>query len=188
MAVGLLVGWTTAAAAALDPRLSQRPVGTLWIALSAVSGILGLLLGGAKGLVVGAAAGAGFYFVMIMALGAVIERRLFRRADRVWLVSSDVGRACAKVNLTPEGAWKLSSVAAWPFARHLGSRVVGECCRDADDAGCEVVLLAQNERVAGLYRRHQFVDDPEGGRRAMRRMPVPPRQQSDVVSEKVNRS
>lgn len=185
---GLLIGWATAAAAAMDPRPSQRLVGTLWIALTTASGILGLLYGGAAGAVLGAVAGASLYFLMIMVLGAVIERRLFIRADRVWLITSDVGQACAKVNVTPSGAWRLTSVAAWPFKRHLGGRVVSACCRDADDEGREVVLLVQNDRVAGLYRRYQFVDDPQRGRRAMRRIPVPRRQHSEVVPEEVNRS
>lgn len=186
MRVGLLVGWTTAAAAAMDPRPSQRPVGTLWIALTVVSGTLGLLLGDFEGLVAVAAAGAGLYFLMILVLGAAVEGRLFMRADRVWLITSDAGRACAKVNVTPSGAWKLTSVAAWPFKRHLGTRLVGDCCRDADDTGCEIVLLAQNDRVAGLYRRHHFVEDPQRGRRAMRRMPAPPDPQSGLVPEEMN--
>lgn len=148
-------------------------MGTLWIALTAAAGLFGLLLGGARGLVIGAAAGAGVYFLMIMTLGLVIEGRLFRRADRVWLLTSEVGRACAKVNVTTSGAWDLTSVAAWPFKRDLGTHLVGEICRDADDAGREVILESRNDRVARLYLRHRFVEDPQRGRRAMRRTATP---------------
>ncbi len=186
MQVGLLVGWATAVAAAMDPRPRQRPVGTCWIAVTAACALLGLVLRGTEGLVVGAAAGVAGFLLMIMVLGLVIERRLFLRADRVWLIVSEGGRACAKVNATSTGAWKLTSVAAWPFKHHLGSHLVGEICRDADHAGREIILQAQNDRVARLYTRHQFVSGTQGDRRAMQRLPMSPGPQPGPVTEEMN--
>lgn len=186
MGVGLLVGWTTAAAAAMDPRPGQRPVGACWIALTVTSGLLGLLVGGAGGLVAGASAGAGGFFLMTMLLGLAIESLLFKRADRVWLITSDLGRACAKVNVTGSGDWDLTSVAAWPFKRDVGTYLVREICQDADNANRVIVLKAQNDRVARLYTRHQFVDDGERDHRAMRRLPEPPGLQPDREQEEMN--
>ena len=79
---GLLIGWTTAAAAAMDPRPSQRLVGTLWIALTTASGILGLLYCGAAGAVVGAVAGASLYFLIIMVLMLGVMYVLMIRPQR----------------------------------------------------------------------------------------------------------
>lgn len=185
--MGLLVGWATAVAAAMDPRPRQRPVGTCWVAVTAACALLGLVLGGTEGLVVGAVAGVAGFLLMIILLGLVIERRLFLRADRVWLIVTDGGRACAKVNATPNGAWKLTSVAAWPFKHHLGSHLVGEICRDADHAGAEIILQAQNDRVARLYTRHKFVAAASDDRRAMYRFPTSLGPQPDPVTEKMNR-
>lgn len=186
MQVGLLVGWATAVAAAMDPRPRQRPVGTCWIAVAAAGALLGLVLSGTEGLVVGAVSGVAGFLLMIMVLGLVIERRLFLRADRVWMIVSEGGRACAKANVTPNGAWKLTSVAAWPFKHHLGSHLVGEICRDADHAGREIILQAQNDRVARLYTRHQFVSSAQGDRRAMQRLPTSPGPQQRPVTEEMN--
>jgi len=180
--VGLLVGWTTAVAAALDPRPRQRPVGTCWIAVTLTVGLSGLLFRGAEGLIVGAAAGACGFFLIIIVLGLVIESVLFLRADRVWLLTSPAGRACAKVKVTSSGAWHLTSVAAWPFERNLGTHLVRAICRDADDEGFEIVLQAQNPRVAGLYNRHRFVDDPGRDHRAMRRLPTSARRTGFAAS------
>lgn len=182
MRVGLLVGWTTAVAAALDPRPRQRPVGTCWIAVSLAVGLLGLLLRGVEGLLVGTVIGASVFFVMIMVLGFTIESALFWRADRVWLLTSPAGRACAKVTVTDRGAWNLTSVAAWPFNRQLGTHLVGEICRDADTEGCEIVLEAQNPRVAALYNKHHFVDDPGRDRLAMKRLPTSVRRRGLAAS------
>ena len=184
--VGLLVGWTTAVAAALDPRPRHRPVGTCWIAVAAASALLGLILRGAEGLVVGAVTGAGGFFLMIILLGLVAESLLFLRADRVWVVVSDAGRACAKVNATSNGAWKLTSVAAWPFNHHLGSHLIDQVCRDADHEDREIVLQAQNDRVARLYTRHQFVPGGQGDRRAMQRLPMAPGPRPGPVTEEMN--
>lgn len=187
MQVGLLVGWATAVAAAMDPRPRQRPVGTCWIAVAAACALLGLVLRGLEGLVVGAVAGVAGFLLMIMVLGLVIERRLFLRADQVWLIVSAGGRACAKVNATPNGAWKLTSVAAWPFNHHLGSHLVDEICRDADHAGREIILQAQNDRVARLYTRHNFAPDPVVDQLGMRRLPTQPGVEPGLIPEVVDR-
>lgn len=54
------------------------------------------------------------------------EACCFLRADLVWLITSDGGQACAKVNVTPSGARKPTSVATWPFKRQLSTVLVGE--------------------------------------------------------------
>ena len=172
MKVGLMVGWATAAAAAMDPRPHQRPVGACWSGVIAAGGLFGLVVGGTEGLAAEVAVGAAGFFMVIMVLGPVVEGLLFEQAARVWLVASDVGRACAKVNEAASGAWELTSVAAWPFKRDLGSHRVGEICRDADQAGREIVLQARNGRVARLYTRHNFAPDPVADQLWWRRLPT----------------
>jgi hypothetical protein len=167
--VGVLVGWTTAAASLRDP--AHRVIGMMWALLTVVAGWFGWILAGPQTAVLGAVVGFGGYFAVIMLLSMIIEPILFARAARVWLIDEPERRGCAKAVEIGDGAWCLSSVAAWPFGRGIGSELTEAVTADADRSQRTVQLTAENRRVGSLYERFGFTY-PQPGRREMRRDPI----------------
>lgn len=168
--IGVLLGWTTVVASLQDP--VHRPIGMVWALLTLVAGGFGWILAGSLG---GAAAGAavGFvgYLVIIMLMSVIIEPALFTRADMVWLIDEPGRHGCAKASVVDGGAWRLTSVAAWPFGRGIGTQLTQAIAVDADHSGHVVQLTAENRRVGALYERFGFTY-PAPGRRGMRRTPA----------------
>lgn len=168
--VGVLVGWTTAAASLRDP--AHRVIGMMWALLTVVAGCFGWILAGAQTAILGAVVGFVGYFVVILLLSMIIEPILFARAARVWLIDEPGRRGCAKAVESDDGVWHLSSVAAWPFRHGIGSELTEAVTADADRSHRAVQLTAENRRVGSLYKRFGFIC-PQTGRRQMRRDPIP---------------
>lgn len=166
---GLLLGWTTAVSSVRDP--AHRPIGMMWALLTVVAGGFGGVFNGTRGAVAGAAAGFVGYAIVIMLMSVIIEPVLFRCADRVWLISGSGRRGCAKAVVRGDGSWRLSSVAAWPFGRGIGTELTRAVVTDADRCQRTLELTAENRRVGSLYERFGFVY-PRPGRREMHRSPV----------------
>lgn len=169
---GILVGWTTAVASLRDPM--RRPIGVMWGLLTVVAAWFGGILAGPLGAVAGAAAGFGGYFMVIMLVSMITEPVLFSRAPRVWFLNEPGRRGCAKAAELDSGDWRLSSVAAWPFRRGVGTDITTAVTADADRGGRAIVLTAENRRVGRLYERFGF-SYSQPGRRQMRRNPSMPR-------------
>ncbi|HEY5881794.1 MAG TPA: hypothetical protein VIU11_22990 [Nakamurella sp.] len=167
--VGVLVGWTTAAASLRDP--GHRVIGMMWALLTVVAGWFGWILAGPQTAVLGAVVGFVGYFAVIMLLSVIIEPVLFARAARVWLIDERGRRGCAKAVETSDGAWRLRSVAAWPFGRGIGSELTEAVTADADRCQRTLQLTAENRRVGSLYQRFGFTY-PRSGRHEMRRDPI----------------
>lgn len=168
--IGVFVGWTTVVASLQDP--AHRPIGMVWALLTLVAGGSGWILAGNAG---GAAAGAvvGFvgYLAVIMLMSMIIEPVLFTRADLVWLIDEPGRRGCAKATVLEDTcAWRLTSVAAWPFGRGIGTELTRAVTVDADRTGRTVQLTAENRRVGAMYERFGFTY-VRPGRREMRRNP-----------------
>ena len=143
----------------------------MWALLTVVAGWFGWVLAGPVGAVLGAAVGFVGYFAVIMLLSMIIEPILFGRAARVWLINEPGRRGCAKAAELDDGEWRLSSVAAWPFGRGIGSELTEAVTADADRSERTVQLTAENRRVGSLYERFGFTY-PRPGRREMRRDPI----------------
>ena len=167
--VGVLLGWTTAAASLRDP--AHRVIGMMWALLTVVAGWFGWILAGPQAAVLGAVVGFGGYFAVIMLLSMIIEPILFARAARVGLLDEPGQHGCAKAVEIGDGVWRLTSVAAWPFGRGIGSELTKAVTADADRRQIVVQLTAQNRRVGILYERFGFAY-PRPGRREMRRDPI----------------
>lgn len=99
-------------------------------------------------------------FLAFAGLLLLSEGLLVLRADRVWLLCADRGRACAKVKRGDSGrVWVLESVAAWPFGAQLGTELVERICADADEADSGITsirLTADTAGLAGWYARFGF--------------------------------
>lgn len=111
--------------------------------LAAVVYVLALLtgLGGSVGLV---------------ALAQVVEAFRFATADHAYLIRSAQGESGAYVTRELSGRLTLSSLWAWPRGKGLGTRVLQLACRDADDEGCQLWLVAGNRGLVRYYERHGF--------------------------------
>ena len=154
---GLLVAGTAVWAAVTEPL--RRPLMTLAaLPLAIVFGVFGWMWTGR--LLAGAAVAAATVpaFLAAAFLGMLAEGLLARRADRVWLLRSDAGRACGKVSVAADQSWTLTSVAAWPFRRGCGTVLTGRVCADADELGAPLVrLTADTAQVASWYKQFGFV-------------------------------
>ena len=69
------------------------------------------------------------------------------------------------------GDWRLTSVAAWPFGRGVGTEMTKAVTADADRSRPGGSSHAENRRVGSLYERFGFTY-PRPGRRVMRRDPI----------------
>lgn len=177
--VGVLVGWTNAAASLRDP--AHRPIGLMWALLTVVAGGFGWILAGSWGAFLGAGVGFLGYFAVIMLLGMLIEPLLFVRAARVWLIDGPERHGCAKAVELGDGAWRLTSVAVWPFGRGIATALTEAVTADADLCQRVVRLTAENRRVGSLYERFGFTYARQG-RHEMLRDPVTASDQTTAPS------
>lgn len=170
--VAKLVAWSNLAATLREPW--RRATG--WLALAA--GLNGSLLGylimdSLAPAIVGAVLGAVVALLLVTALTLLIEPVACRRTDRVWMIMTPTGAACARVTANRTGEWVLTSMAARPLGRGVGDQLLEQVCSEADQQCRTVRLTASTSRVADWYRRHGFTPVP-GRWRALRRLPAPP--------------
>lgn len=150
--VSLLVARAYITAAVKEPRHRVLFWSALVVALGA--GILVLQRG--NPLLAGAAfllAVPGWLLVCYLLL--LLEGAVARRADRVYLLRTQGGRACGKTTAQPDQAWTLESVASWPWGEGHGKQLVDRVCADADRLHVPAIrLTADTNQVAAWYLKH----------------------------------
>ena len=94
--------------------------------------------------------------VGLLALAQLLEALRFATANHAYLIQSAHGESGAYVSRELGGRLTLSSLWAWPRGRGLGTQVLQLACRDAEDDGSQLWLVAGNRGLVRYYERQGF--------------------------------
>lgn len=151
-----LVGGATVAAAVRRPTAYNS--GRMLLLLVVLGGLIGALV----------------WLVLVAVSTLLVEWLAFARSDRIHTHRTDRAWAVARVAERP-GAWRVSSVAAWPQGDGAGTAVMAQIMAAADAAGVALELSAASAEVRDWYLRLGFVRDG-------RHLRLAPRSESISVS------